>query len=119
MSQIHDLTALEQAEAVRRRELSPVEITDHYLDRIDRLDEQVGAFITVTAESAREQARKAEERVLRDAPEDLPRSSGCRCRSRTWTPSRASGTPSGRSLTRTTPRRSTPSSWSGCARPGR
>ncbi|WP_017592397.1 amidase [Nocardiopsis potens] len=72
MSRIHDLTALEQAEAVRRRELSPVEITDHYLDRIDRLDEQVGAFITVTAESAREQARKAEAQVLRDAPEDLP-----------------------------------------------
>jgi amidase len=60
---IHDLTATEQAVAVRRRELSPLEIIDHYLDRIDRLGPQVGAFFTVTAEAARDQARKAEAAV--------------------------------------------------------
>ncbi|WP_084964707.1 amidase [Thermoactinospora rubra] len=57
MAQIHDLTALEQAEAVRRGELSPVEIAGHYLDRIERIDPQVGAYVTVTRESALEQAR--------------------------------------------------------------
>ncbi|MDA2805351.1 amidase [Nocardiopsis suaedae] len=72
MGQIHDLTALEQAAAVRRRELSPVEIADHYLDRIERIGPRVGAFITVTAEIAREQARNAEKRVVRDTPEELP-----------------------------------------------
>ncbi len=53
----------ELAAAIRATELSPVEITDHYLDRIDRLNEQVGAFYTVTAELAREQAAQAERAV--------------------------------------------------------
>jgi amidase len=67
MASLHDLSALEQAAAVRRRDLSPVELADHYLARIDRLNPQVGAFITITAELAREQARKAEEAVLESA----------------------------------------------------
>ena len=54
------MTALEQAAAVRDGQLSPVEITDHYLDRIDRLNAQTGAFYTVTADLAREQAAHAE-----------------------------------------------------------
>ncbi|MEU7896440.1 amidase [Nonomuraea sp. NPDC049152] len=58
MAHIHDLTALEQAEAVRRREISPVEITEHYLDRIERIDPQVGAYVTVTGERALAQARE-------------------------------------------------------------
>jgi len=63
MAQLHDLTALEQAAAVRRREVSPVELVEHALDRIDRLDEQLGAFVTVTPEAAREQAKAAEQAV--------------------------------------------------------
>lgn len=63
MTKIHDLSAQELTSAVRRRELSPVEITEHYLDRIDRLTDQVGAYITVTADTAREQARGAERAV--------------------------------------------------------
>ncbi len=63
MTQIHDKTALELARAIRQGELSPVEITDHYLDRIDRLNEQTGAFYTVTADLAREQAKAAEQAV--------------------------------------------------------
>lgn len=70
---LHDLTALRLAAAIRRRELSPVEITEHYLDRIERLDGQVGAYLTVTPELAREQARKAEQAVLEAAdPDGLP-----------------------------------------------
>ncbi|MFF5210690.1 amidase [Streptosporangium sp. NPDC000396] len=64
MAHIHDLTALEQAAAVRRREISPVEITEHYLDRIARLDSEVGAYVTVTPELALEQAHKIEAKVL-------------------------------------------------------
>ena len=60
MSELHDLSALEQAAAVRRREVSPVELVRHYLDRIERLDPVVGAFITVTPDAALEQARAAE-----------------------------------------------------------
>src|SRR6202035_789125 len=63
VADIHDLTVTEQAAAIRDGQLSPVEITDHYLDRIDRLNEQVGAFYTVTHELAREQAAAAEKAV--------------------------------------------------------
>ncbi len=52
MSDLHDLTALEQGEAVRRREVSPVELAEHYLDRAARLDD-VGAFVTLTPDRAR------------------------------------------------------------------
>ena len=53
----------ELAAAIRSGELSPVDIADHYLGRIDRLNEQVGAFYTVTHELAREQAVMAEKAV--------------------------------------------------------
>jgi amidase len=73
VTQIHDLTTLEQITAIRRGELSPIEILDHYLDRIDRLGPQVGAFFTISAELAREQARKAEAEVAEAAePDSLP-----------------------------------------------
>jgi amidase len=73
VTQIHDLTVLELAAAIRGRELSPVEITAHYLDRIERLNADVGAFYTVTAELARDQAGEAEKAVARaGGPADLP-----------------------------------------------
>jgi amidase len=73
MTQIHDLTVLELAAAVRRRELSPTEITGHYLDRIERLNAEVGAFYTVTADLARDQARQAEKAVAQAGdPGELP-----------------------------------------------
>ena len=58
-----ELTALSIAEAgrlVRDRKLSPVEITDAHLAQIDRLEPSVNAFITVTAEQAKEEAKAAE-----------------------------------------------------------
>jgi amidase len=55
MAELHDLTALEQGELIRKGELSPLELTEHYLDRVDRLDD-VGAFVTTTVAQARERA---------------------------------------------------------------
>jgi amidase len=73
MTQIHELTAIELAAAIRARELSPVAVTDHYLRRTAELNEQVGAFFTITAELAAEQARAAEKAVTQAAdPADLP-----------------------------------------------
>ncbi|WP_205718342.1 amidase [Actinomadura sp. WMMA1423] len=73
MTQTHDLSATEMAAAVRTRAISPVELADHYLARIERLDEQVGAYVTVTAERAREEARRAEKAVLEAGdPAELP-----------------------------------------------
>ncbi|HEV3288162.1 MAG TPA: amidase [Streptosporangiaceae bacterium] len=77
MTQIHDLTVLELAAAIRQRELSPTEITGHYLDRIERLNADVGAFFTVTADLAREQALAAEKAVARAGdPGKLPSLTG-------------------------------------------
>ena len=73
MTDIHDLTVTELAAAIGRKELSPVQITAHYLDRTDRLNADVGAFFTVTAELATSQAAEAEKAVTqaRD-PAELP-----------------------------------------------
>jgi amidase len=66
MAEIHDLTALEQAAVLRAGELSPVEVVDHYLARVARLSDAVGAFVTVTDDLARKQALLAESRVRAD-----------------------------------------------------
>jgi amidase len=74
VTQIHDLTVIEQATAIRTGEVSSAEITDHYLDRIDRLNHEVGAFYTVTHDLAREQAAAADKAVAdsRKNGTDLP-----------------------------------------------
>lgn len=59
-----------QAELVRRREVSPIALVDLYLERIERLNPQLGAYFTVAAEQARETARRAEAVVTRRV--DLP-----------------------------------------------
>lgn len=64
MSDLHEMTALAQAGAVARGELSPVELTDHYLHRIAELDGELGAFLTVTPELARAAARQAEQEAV-------------------------------------------------------
>jgi aspartyl-tRNA(Asn)/glutamyl-tRNA(Gln) amidotransferase subunit A len=55
----------ELAELVRARELSPVALVQAYLDRIDRLDGDLRAYITVCRESALAEAQRAEEAVAR------------------------------------------------------
>jgi len=73
MAQLHDLTAIEAADAVRRREVSPTELVEHALERVARLDDQLGAFVTVTADPARAQAKAAERALLAaDDPATLP-----------------------------------------------
>jgi amidase len=70
---LHDLTALEAAAAVRRGEVSPVELVEHALDRIGSLDGRLGAFVTVSADAALQHAKAAEDVVLAaDRPDDLP-----------------------------------------------
>jgi amidase len=62
-TQLHDLTALEQAAAVRDRQASPTELVEHALRRIEALDPGLGAFLTVTPERALTAARRAEQRL--------------------------------------------------------
>ena len=46
------LTATEQAELVRRGEVTPRELVELYLERIERLDPELNAFVTVCGEAA-------------------------------------------------------------------
>jgi len=59
------LGVAEAATAFRRRELSPVELTRALLERIERLEPALHAFVTVTAERALADARAAEAGLLR------------------------------------------------------
>jgi amidase len=63
VTQLHDLTALEQAAAVRSGEVSPTQLVEHSLARIEALDAGLGAFITVTPERALAAAADAEARL--------------------------------------------------------
>src|SRR3954447_11974635 len=60
MAELHDLSMLEQAAAIRGREVSPVDLVEHYLDRIERHNETVGAFVFVAPDQARAAAKDAE-----------------------------------------------------------
>jgi amidase len=66
MADIHELTVLELAAAIRSRELSPVTVTDHYLRRAHERNEQTGAFFTISDGLALEQAKAAEQTEVSD-----------------------------------------------------
>ena len=50
---------------LREREISPVELTEAYLDRIARTDEKLRTYITITDTVARKEARKAETEIMK------------------------------------------------------
>jgi amidase len=64
MAEPHEQSMVRQAAAIRSRELSPVELAAHYLERIDRIDGTLGAYLTVTPERALDDAKRAERLVL-------------------------------------------------------
>ena len=53
MHELAFLPATEQARLVRERHVSPVELVETYLERIERLDPELGAFVTVRAAQGR------------------------------------------------------------------
>ena len=57
--------ALDLGRLIRAKSLSPVELADAVLARIERLNPKLNAFLTVTADHARELARAAEARVVK------------------------------------------------------
>lgn len=60
MSQITDLTLAQLKQALDDGDLSSVEITTAFLDRIDSLNPELNAFITITYEDARKAAADAD-----------------------------------------------------------
>ena len=63
------MSVLEMGELIRRQEASPVEIMEACLQRIQELEPQLNAFVTIMADSAMEDARRCENMVMRG--EDL------------------------------------------------
>ncbi len=60
---IHTKSLFEQAQLLKAREVSSVELCQHYLDRIARLDSRFNSLITVTADRALADAKKADEQI--------------------------------------------------------
>jgi aspartyl-tRNA(Asn)/glutamyl-tRNA(Gln) amidotransferase subunit A len=58
-------SATEVAEAIRHRRVSPTEVVGALLQRIERLNPRLNAFLTVTADLAQRQAQAAEDAVAR------------------------------------------------------
>ncbi|NLJ36683.1 MAG: Asp-tRNA(Asn)/Glu-tRNA(Gln) amidotransferase subunit GatA [candidate division WS1 bacterium] len=71
---IHDMTAWQLTEQLQARQITAVEAVQACYDRIDTLDGQVKAFLTLTRESALEQARAIDS--ARAAGEKLPPTAG-------------------------------------------
>jgi len=64
-NQLPLLELAEVSQAVQKKEISPVDLTQACLKEIERRDPELKAFITVTAESALAAARKAEAEIAR------------------------------------------------------
>lgn len=61
MSELTERTIFEHAEALRKKEYSSVQLTQAYLEQIDKKDKTIGAYITVTADRAIESAKAFDE----------------------------------------------------------
>lgn len=66
--ELSDLTAAELASLIRAKQVSPVEVTSHFLDRIARYDRELNAFITTVPELAIANAHRAEAAVIAGDP---------------------------------------------------
>src|SRR5258705_11859972 len=60
---LHDLSISELASQLAARKVSPVELVEALIQRVEQYDEQTRAFITRTFDVARQQARAAEAEI--------------------------------------------------------
>ena len=70
MNELLKKTATEQSKALKNKEISAVELTQAAFDRIDELDEKLGAFNSLTKETALNTAKKVDEKIAKG--EELP-----------------------------------------------
>ena len=59
--ELHHLSAQDQWDWLQRGDVTPVELAEHYLDRIERLNPELGAFARVDGDRALDRARTAAE----------------------------------------------------------
>ena len=70
MNEVLKKSAAEQSRALKNKEISAVELTNAAFERIEELDEKLGAFNSLTKETALETAKKVDEKIAKG--EELP-----------------------------------------------
>lgn len=68
---MHNKTIAELSQALHQRECSSVELTRHFLERIERHNAELNSFITITAETALASAQAADQRIAQGKAEPL------------------------------------------------
>src|ERR1700676_965993 len=68
MTDLAFLTIAEAARLIAGGKLSPVELTEAYLARIEALDHLLDSFVTMTADRARAEAKAAEKSIMAGGP---------------------------------------------------
>jgi aspartyl-tRNA(Asn)/glutamyl-tRNA(Gln) amidotransferase subunit A len=68
MRELEFLSIAEASKLIERRKLSPVELTEAYLARIEALDHRLDSFVTLTADRARAEAKAAEAAIMASGP---------------------------------------------------
>jgi len=66
LAKIPDLSLAPLAELISSKKISPVEVTQAYLDRISEVEDQIGAFITLTGEQALKKAKISESEIVKE-----------------------------------------------------
>ena len=60
---LHYLSVEEMSQALHTRQLSSVELTTAHLERVQQAEDRIGAYLSVTADLALDQARQADQRL--------------------------------------------------------
>jgi aspartyl-tRNA(Asn)/glutamyl-tRNA(Gln) amidotransferase subunit A len=84
MTAIQPLTAAELLRLYRRRELSPVEVTRDQLDRIEKFQPTINAFVIIDRKGALETAKASEARWQKGAPIGLADGIGATVKDNVW-----------------------------------
>jgi aspartyl-tRNA(Asn)/glutamyl-tRNA(Gln) amidotransferase subunit A len=71
MSDIHWMTATQLVASYRNKDLSPVEVAEYLLGRIEALDAEINAMCLIDAETTLAQARASEDRWMVGEPQGL------------------------------------------------
>lgn len=65
MNELLKKSATEQSKALKNKEISAVELTNAAFERINNLEDKLGAFNSLTKETALETAKKVDEKLLK------------------------------------------------------
>ena len=62
-NELHYLTVSDAASLIESRQLSPVELVEAHLERIEQTDERLNSFVTLLADESRSAAADAESAI--------------------------------------------------------